>query len=144
MSGQGPYWGVAGWFNTLHPEKLPSAIKRYNEQVRRVLGVLDGWLEGKQWLVGDEMTYTNLAWVPWNDRLDGTIGVVLEEKFTGFPNVKAWHECMTSRPSWINSMETRATLIDEQGLMWNGVPKGMASFQEYEAKIATGEDTAKV
>jgi hypothetical protein len=35
-------------------------------------------------------------------------GVAPEEKFTGFPNVKAWHERMTSRLSWINSMETRA------------------------------------
>ncbi|KAK3325765.1 hypothetical protein B0H66DRAFT_599909 [Apodospora peruviana] len=30
MSGQGPYWETAGWFNVLHPEKLPSAIERYN------------------------------------------------------------------------------------------------------------------
>jgi glutathione S-transferase len=38
-------------------------------------------------------------------------------------------------------MEIRARLMDEQGLQWNGVPKGIETFTEYEEKIAAGEDT---
>ena len=38
-------------------------------------------------------------------------------------------------------MEHRARLMDEQGLQWNGVPKGIETFTEYEAKIAAGEGT---
>ena len=38
-------------------------------------------------------------------------------------------------------MKLRARLMDEQGLQWNGVPKGIETFTEYEAKIAAGEDT---
>ncbi|KAK7755161.1 Transcriptional regulator ure2 [Diatrype stigma] len=140
MSGQGPYYGTAGWFIHLHPEKLPTAIDRYTKQVTRVLGVLEGWLEGKQWLVGDKMTYADMAWVPWNDRVDTSLGVPEPDKFNGFPNVKAWHERMTSLPSWKRSMDLRAKLMDEQGLMWNGMPKGIKNFQEYEAKIKAGED----
>ncbi|KAI0898663.1 glutathione S-transferase [Annulohypoxylon nitens] len=135
MSGQGPYYGVAGWFIHLHPEKVPSAIDRYTKQVRRVLGVVDGLLEGKQWLVGDKMTYADMAWVPWNDRVDTSLNVPGPNKFDGFPNVKAWHERMISLPSWKRSMELRAKLMDEQGLQWNGMPKGITNFQEYEAKI---------
>ncbi|KAI2473546.1 glutathione S-transferase [Annulohypoxylon bovei var. microspora] len=135
MSGQGPYYGVAAWFIHLHPEKVPSAIDRYTKQVLRVLGVLEGHLEGKQWLVGDKMTYADMAWVPWNDRVDTSLSVPEPNKFDGFPNVKAWHERMTSRDSWKKIMETRAVLMDEQGLMWNGMPKGTKNFQEYEAKI---------
>ncbi|RYP69456.1 hypothetical protein DL771_006108 [Monosporascus sp. 5C6A] len=105
MSGQGPYYGAAGWFNILHHEKLPSAIERYNNQLKRVLGVLDGWLEGKQWLVGDKMTYADLAFLPWNDRIDGIILCAPEEKFDGLPNVQAWHERMAARPSWKKSMD---------------------------------------
>ncbi|TVY54119.1 Glutathione S-transferase-like protein tpcF, partial [Lachnellula suecica] len=120
MSGQGPYFGQAGWFNVLHPEKLPSAIERYNAEVRRVLGVLEAWLDGKQWLVGDKCTYADLAFVTWNDRLDSVLMTPPDQdKFEGFPNVKAWHERMTARPSWGMAMETRARLMDEQGLMWN-------------------------
>src|SRR6266571_4177858 len=113
VSGQGPYFGQAGWFNVLHPEKLPSAIDRYNNELKRVLGVLDGCLEGKQWLVGDKITFADLASATWNDRVDSLILCPPEAKFDDFPNVKAWHERMTSRPSWTKAMQTRDKLMDE-------------------------------
>jgi glutathione S-transferase len=63
-----------------------------------------------------------------------------QDKFEGFPNVKAWHKRMTARPSWKKAMETRAKLMDEQGLMWNGMPKGIGNMEEYEAKIKADEE----
>ncbi|KAK8075402.1 glutathione S-transferase II [Apiospora hydei] len=148
MSGQGPYYGTSGWFIHLHPETLPSAIDRYTKQVTRVLGVLEGWLaeDGREWLVGDKMTYADLAWVPWNDRVDTVlVGVPEPEKLDAFPNVKAWHKRMTSRASWRRCMELRARLMDEQGLMPNGMPKGtmpegVTSYSDYVAKVDAGED----
>jgi glutathione S-transferase len=137
MSGQGPYYGQANWFSYLHPEKVPSAIERYQNEARRMLNVLDRVLEGKMWLVGDKMTYADLAFLPWNDRLDLVLGVPVENMLDGFPNVKAWHERMASRPSWVKVIETRTRLMDEQGLMPNGMPKGMKNFQEFEANIKT-------
>jgi glutathione S-transferase len=83
----------------LHPEKVPTAIERYNGEVKRVLGVLNGALEGKQWLVGDKMTFADLAFTVWNDRIDAITLTAPEKKFDGFPNVQAWHERMTSRPA---------------------------------------------
>ncbi|CAI6331427.1 unnamed protein product [Periconia digitata] len=136
ISGQGPYFGQAGWFNALHPEKLPSAIERYNNELKRILGVLDGALDGQQWLVpGDKMTYADLAFTVWNDRIDALIFCAPDKKFEGFPNVQVWHERMTSRPAWKKIMDTRAQLMDEQGLQPNGMPKGINSFQEYEAMM---------
>ncbi|RYP09703.1 hypothetical protein DL764_001129 [Monosporascus ibericus] len=144
MSGQGPYYGVAAWFNILHQEKVPSAIERYNSQLKRVLGVLDGWLEGRQWLVGDKMTYADLAFLPWNDRIDAVILCGPEEKFDGFPNVQAWHERMAARPSWKRSMDIRAGLMQEQGLEnATGRPGRFKSHQEYEAAIAAGGDATE-
>lgn len=90
------------------------------------------------------MTFADLAFVPWNDRLESVLLCPDENKFDGFPNVKAWHERMTARGAWKRAMEKRAKLMDEQGLMWNGMPKGMKNFQEYEAKIAAGEDTTPI
>jgi glutathione S-transferase len=69
-----------------------------------------------------------------------------EQMFDGFPNVKVWHERMTSRPSWIKIMEKRDVFMDEQGLQPNGIPKGIASFEEYEKLIAAkyaGPQTAQ-
>ncbi|KAH7320577.1 glutathione S-transferase [Stachybotrys elegans] len=133
VSGQGPYYGQCTWFTYLHHEKLPSAIERYANEIKRVLGVLEGVLASKsepQWLVGDRMTFADLAFVPWNDRLDAALGVPYDEKLDGFPHVKKWHERMTQRPSWVKAMELRAELMDEQGLDWDGKPKGIKRSQE--------------
>ncbi|KAI0903462.1 glutathione S-transferase [Ustulina deusta] len=141
VSGQGPYYGQAGWFHHQHPEVVPSAIERYDAQARRVLAVLDGWLEGRDWLVGDKMTYADISFVPWNDRFDAVVSCHADNKFEGFANVASWHECMTRRHSWKVAMRHRDRGMDEQGLEWNGRPRGIESFQEYEEKIAAGEDT---
>jgi glutathione S-transferase len=146
MSGQGPYFGQAGWFQHLHPEKIPSAIERYTAEIRRVLGVLDGALaaakpgaDGGRWLVGGKMTFADMAFAPWNFRLAEVLLQSWDEVWEGLPHARAWHERMVELPSWKRSMEHRARLMDEQGLQWNGVPKGIETFTEYEEKIARGE-----
>ena len=110
--------------------------------MRSVLSVLEGLLEGKEWLVGDKITYADLAFVPYNDRVEWFLGVSADNRFDGLRNVKAWHERMTSRPSWTRCMEIRDRLMDEQGLMPNGMPKGVSNIKEYEEHIERGEDTA--
>jgi glutathione S-transferase len=75
----------------LHSVKLPSAIERYNAELKRVLSVLEMLLEGKEWLVGDKVTYADLSFATWNDRIDSLILCAREDKFKGFPNVQAWH-----------------------------------------------------
>lgn len=145
MSGQGPYYGQAGWFQHLHPEKIPSAIERYASEITRVLGVIEKVLAAKpadaQWLVGDKMTFADMSFVPWNFRLSEVLVQSWDEVWEGLPHARAWHERMAELPSWKRSMEIRARLMDEQGLQWNGVPKGIETFTEYEKKIAAGEDT---
>ncbi|KAI1770082.1 glutathione S-transferase [Hypoxylon cercidicola] len=145
MSGQGPYYGQYGWFQHLHPEKVPSALERYGKEIKRVLGVLETVLAAKpadaQWLVGDKMTFADMSFVPWNFRLSEALVQSWDEVWKETPHVRAWHERMIELPSWKKAMETRARLMDEQGLQWNGVPKGIETFTEYEAKIAAGENT---
>ncbi|KAK4145149.1 glutathione S-transferase [Dichotomopilus funicola] len=145
MSGQGPYYGQAGWFRHLHTEPIPSAIERYANEVRRVLGVLEGILAAAQpdaddgdvrWLVGGKMTFADMAFVPWNFRLSEVLVQPWDEVWEGLPHVRVWHERMVALPSWERSMRIRARLMDEQGLQWNGVPKGIETFTEYEKKIA--------
>ncbi|KAJ8126268.1 hypothetical protein O1611_g7373 [Lasiodiplodia mahajangana] len=146
MSGQGPYYGQASWYNVLQDNPVvPEGIKRYNEQLKRVLQVLDGWLEGRQWLVGDKMTYADMAFVPWNDRIDDVIiGCARANMFEGCPNVQAWHERMTSRHTWKKIMEDRRVLMEKAGIdPKKGRPAGTGSFQEYEAAALKGNGTDK-
>ncbi|KAI1104614.1 glutathione S-transferase [Jackrogersella minutella] len=115
-------------FNFLRPERLPSAIERYNNQVKRVLGVLDGWLGDKEWLVGDEITYADLSFLPYNDRIDSILLCKPVDKFTGFPN---------------RCTEIRNSLMQEQGLEnATGRPGRFKTHQECEESIARGEDVS--
>lgn len=146
MSGHGPYFGQAGWFAHLHPIKIPSAIERYSNEVRRVLGVLETVLSKKpanaQWLVGDKMTFADIAFVPWNTHLSHVLGLSWDEVWKDTPHVRAWQERMVALPSWKRCMENRVRLMEEQDLQWNGAPKGIATLADYVVKLAAGEDTS--
>ncbi|KAE8381614.1 glutathione S-transferase Ure2-like protein [Aspergillus bertholletiae] len=95
-TGQGPYYGQAVWFTRYHPEKVDSAVQRYVNEMRRVSRVLDQWLASREWLVGEKMSYADLAFVPWQNAARNMLG---EHGFseTEFPNVRAWLARMNDR-----------------------------------------------
>ncbi|KAL9073863.1 MAG: hypothetical protein Q9161_002695 [Pseudevernia consocians] len=110
-SGQGPYYGQAAWFKKYHPEPVPSAAERYVKEVNRVSGVLDGYLAGRErehggaggggdgpWLVGDKLSYADIAFVPWQRAIGRVLG---KEEYDedDFPHLKEWLGRMTSRDS---------------------------------------------
>lgn len=100
MSGQGPYFGQAAWFRVFHAEKLPSAIERYVKEIERVIGVLDGWLAKSEHgvLVGDKITYADLAFVPWASsvpRLDADKSIDMDK----YPAYSKWLAGMLARES---------------------------------------------
>ena len=64
-----PYFGQSGWFLWQHPEKLPSAIERYQREIVRVFGVLDSVLANREWLVGGKLTVADLVFVTWNETI---------------------------------------------------------------------------
>ena len=100
MSGQGPYFGQRAWFGHLHPDKIPSAIERYGNEIKRVLGVIERHLKktGTDYLVGDKITYADLAFVPWNVAVPWLMGDELDTE-KEFPTFHAWHKRVTERPA---------------------------------------------
>ncbi|EIW59525.1 glutathione S-transferase C-terminal-like protein [Trametes versicolor FP-101664 SS1] len=102
-SGQGPYFGQAVWFIRSHPEKVQSAVERYQKEILRVLGVLESVLSKQEWLVGGRFTVTDLSFVVWNKLvLDGTAtqGYYSAAQFEkDFPAVYKWHQLMMDRPT---------------------------------------------
>lgn len=111
MSGQGPYYGQASWFNKIMPVQVPLAIERYKEQLIRVLGVLNTALEGKEYLVGDKVTYADLAFLPWNTKVPWIFGdeykdLDIENKY---PNYFAWNARLMSRPAVKKVFERQKT-----------------------------------
>ncbi|KAK9242814.1 glutathione-s-transferase theta, gst [Lipomyces tetrasporus] len=99
MSGQGPYMGQKGFFMYFHPEKLPSAIERYDKETRRIIGVVDAHLskQGTPYLVGDKVTYADLMFVPYFKFFLPVICPDLNTK--EWPKFDTWLEKLVARPS---------------------------------------------
>ncbi|KZO98636.1 glutathione S-transferase C-terminal-like protein [Calocera viscosa TUFC12733] len=112
-SGQGPYFGQAAWFTFYHPEKIPSAINRYKDEIKRVWGVLDGVLKEREWLVGDKMSIADFAFIPWNEGAKGLLGA--DEGFDfekQYPALAKWHKAMVTNPTIKKVLDTKAALAD--------------------------------
>jgi glutathione S-transferase len=65
MGGIGPMMGQANVFYRYFPEKLQSAIDRYQNECRRLFEVLDGHLAKNEWLAGNYSIadIANWCWV---------------------------------------------------------------------------------
>ncbi|KAI9714573.1 MAG: hypothetical protein M1812_006378 [Candelaria pacifica] len=114
VTGQGPYYGQAVWFQKYHSEKLPSAIERYHKEINRVSGVLEERLAQQKrvegagtegpWLVGDKFSYADIAFIPWQWGA-GRMFEKNEYDVDNFPNVKEWLNRMTSREAVKKGLE---------------------------------------
>ena len=50
----------------IHPEKIPSAVERYQKETIRVIGVLDSVLAQREWLVGGKCSVADMSFITWN------------------------------------------------------------------------------
>lgn len=106
-SGQGPYYGQAAWFSVYHPEKIPSAIERYRNEIKRVLGVLESVLSKQEFLVDGKATVADFSFLPWNEGAAKFLleGSQFEEEF---PATAKWHKKLLERPAIAKVWEERA------------------------------------
>lgn len=93
MAGLGPMAGQNHHFRNYAPEKVPYAIERYGKETKRLYGVLERGLSGREYIAG-EYSIADMAIYPWTVPYEAQ-GVNLAE----FPNVKAWFERIASRPA---------------------------------------------
>jgi len=98
-SGQGPYFGQAQWFMKWHHECLPSAIKRYQDEILRVFSVLERIFNRRDWLIGNKPTIADLSFVRYNEY---AVTELLGDDFdfaARFPKTAAWHKKLMERPA---------------------------------------------
>jgi len=102
-SGQGPTIGQAFWFGYWHQEILPSAYKRYVNETKRILTVLEKWLEGKKWLVAEKMSIADVSFLSWYEE-----AYLVDVNLTAeFPVVDRWLEAMKTIPEIVKGSEGR-------------------------------------
>jgi len=97
MAGLGPMAGQAGHFKIYAPEPVPYALDRYTREVRRLYGVLDQRLAGRDWIAG-EYSIADIACYPWivPYRSHG-------QNLDDHPNLKRWFGRMAERPATIRA-----------------------------------------
>ena len=93
MGGVGPTMGQANVFFRYWDETLPKVIARYQNETRRLLGVLDGRLAEAEWLAGEFSIADIASWCwarthPWS-------GVSID----GLDHLARWLAAMEARPA---------------------------------------------
>jgi len=97
----GPMFGQFGHFFKYAKDKCdhPYPLERYTNEAKRLLGVLDTQLTGREFLV-DEFSIADIATFPWVNALDTSYGGSAVLPITDFPRVKAWLDRCKARPSF--------------------------------------------
>ncbi|MBB4640319.1 glutathione S-transferase family protein [Rhizorhapis suberifaciens] len=93
MGGLGPMMGQANVFLRYFPERLPSAIDRYQREVRRLFEVLNTQLADNQYLAGDYSIADIASWC-WV-RGHKWSGVELD----GLQHLQRWKDEIAQRPA---------------------------------------------
>lgn len=99
MAGIGPMQGQAHVFVHYAPEEIEYGIERYQTETRRLYEVLEGQLEGRDYIAGD-LSIADFATYPWIREHDWA-GVSLD----GLSNLREWLGRMADRPAVQRGMD---------------------------------------
>ena len=129
MAGIGPMMGQAMYFQRIaapngHLE--PFAIRRYVDESRRLLSVLDTRLAGRSWLAAGQYTIADMATYPWV-RAHVWAGVSID----GLDALKAWLARLDARPQ----VRKALTIPKPQPAFW-GEADAADFLQENAARFA--------
>ncbi|ATR20527.1 Glutathione S-transferase [Roseomonas mucosa] len=94
MGGVGPMFGQYNHFAAYAPERIPYAVERYGNEVRRLHGVLEKRLAESEWLAGSGYSIADIATFPWIRNPDRR-GIDLSD----YPSVLRWHDAIAARPA---------------------------------------------
>lgn len=101
VGGVGPMFGQFGFFTRYGGKEIedPRPRERYQKEARRLLGVLDKRLDGREWIMGDAYTIADIMIFPWVRGLDVHYEAVETLGLKDFPNVMAWLQRCVARPA---------------------------------------------
>ena len=101
MAAIGPMFGQVGFFHkyagSAFEDKRPR--DRYVAESRRLLGVLEGRLKGRAWIMGDDYTIADIAILGWVRNLVEHYGAGELVGYADFPHVAAWLARGLARPA---------------------------------------------
>ena len=107
MGGIGPMFGQVGFFHKFagkeYADKRP--LERYAAESKRLLGVMEAHLAGRQWIMDDEYTIADISMLGWVRNLIGFYGARELVAFDTLKQVPAWLERGLARPAVQRGLE---------------------------------------
>jgi GST-like protein len=88
----GPMFGQMAYFHDYAEPKIPAALDRYENEVRRLYKVIDCRLGEAEYLAGDYSIADIAVW-PWVQP------VRQEQQIEDYPNLKRWYDAIAARPA---------------------------------------------
>ncbi|WOD18878.1 glutathione binding-like protein [Paraburkholderia kirstenboschensis] len=108
MGGIGPMFGQLGFFHRFagkeYEDKRPR--DRYVAESKRLLGVLEQRLEGREWILGDQYSIADIATFPWVRNLIGFYEAGELVGIQEFPNVRRVLAAFVARPAVVRGLDS--------------------------------------
>jgi GST-like protein len=107
MSAVGPMFGQVGFFYKFAGREIADKrpLERYVAESKRLLGVLERRLDGRQWIMDDAYTIADISLLGWVRNLIGFYGARDIVAFDTFGQVSAWLERGLARPAVQRGLE---------------------------------------
>ncbi len=107
MGGIGPIFGQVGFFHKFagreYEDKRP--LKRYVDESKRLLGVIETRLKGRRWIMDDDFTIADVAMLGWVRNLIGFYGAREIVEYDALVEVPRWLEAALARPAVQRGLE---------------------------------------
>ena len=106
----GPIFGQLGFFHKFAGREIEDKrpLERFVNETKRLLGVLDGRVDGRTWIMGDDFTIADLTMFGWIRALIGTLGARELVGYDELKNAPAWLDRVLARPAIARGVEIPA------------------------------------
>jgi GSH-dependent disulfide-bond oxidoreductase len=107
MASVGPMFGQVGYFHKFAGREIEDKrpLARYVAETRRLLGVLETRLAGREWIIDGEYTIADISLLGWVRNLVGFYGARELVAFDALTHVPAWLERGLARPAVQRGLE---------------------------------------
>ena len=97
----GPMFGQLGFFHKFAGKEIPDKrpLERYRDESKRLLGVIEGRLEGRQWIMGDDYTIADISMLGWVRNLITFYGAGELVEYDKLKRVPQWLDRALARPA---------------------------------------------
>jgi GST-like protein len=101
MASVGPMFGQLGFFHKFAGREIEDKrpLERYRNESKRLLGVLETRLEGRDWIMGQDYSIADISLLGWVRNLIGFYGAGELVEFDSLKRVPAWLERGLARPA---------------------------------------------